>query len=363
MVWRKYQQQNKTKNNLRLAFAVLGLLVTLILIAKLISIFGSLYQPFNSGIASNKKYAWDGVSSINTLIYYPDAKNIEPSLSDSKLALISLQPESNRIIVLYISDDIYATLPKGYGDWKVGSIYKLGLEQGGETVSSKLLELSISKLVGLPVDGLIISSSQSEDFSIKKEIESWRKNPLTTLAFVRQIKTDMTPIELINFIKKSASIRSDKITSLNLAQSNITESMLLPDSSRVLGINTIKMDNFIREQMADNLLVGEGENVAIFNGSDHPGLAQEASRLLTNMGFNVISFKNTEQPVKQSQVEYRLDGGNSKDKSRAFQRIAQIFAPSCLNKICQIEDIRVNSSRAQINVVLGEDYYNLWYKQ
>lgn len=359
-MWRKYQKDNRTKRNLKLAFIVLGLLVLLILVAKIFSVFGSLYQPFNSAISSNKKYTWDGDSSFNILVYFPEIKSTELGISDSKMALINLQPEDNKIIILHISDDIYTSLPKGFGEWRVGSIYKLGLDEGGVNLASELLKLSISKLVGLPVDGLIITNRSDGNFSIKQEIESWRKNPLASFRFVRQVKTDLTPVELYRFFKEASSVRSDNISSLNLAKTNITESKLLADSSRVLGVDAIKLDNFIRDNMLDSFLVGEGETISVFNGSDYPGLAQEAARILTNMGFNVISLRNTENSFKESTVEYL---SNENEKSRTFTRIAQIFAPNCLDKKCNTDDIRVKSSRAQINVVIGEDYYKMWYKK
>ena len=198
--------------------------------------------------------------------------------------------------ILHISDDVFMELPKGYGSWKVGSIYDLGQEEKPQ-IGSNLLKLSISKLVGLPIDGLIIQKDLSQP-SVEDLVGGWRKNPFNRLTFLRSISTDLTPIELYKFIKSSSSVRPDQITSLNLAQSNITRSQLLPDSSRVLGVDTIKLDTFIRDNISDPTLSEEDLTLAIFNATPHPGLAQQAQRIMTNLGMNVIILANTEKVLE-----------------------------------------------------------------
>jgi len=345
-VWKKYQKQNKQSRQIKLAFLALGFLLLLLLVAKLFSVFSSLFQPFNSAIDSSKKYSWDGSSSINVLIYGP------------RISLINLHPQNKNMTILHISDDVFMELPKGYGSWKVGSIYDLGQEEKPQ-IGSNLLKLSISKLVGLPIDGLIIQKDLSQP-SVEDLVGGWRKNPFNRLTFLRSISTDLTPIELYKFIKSSSSVRPDQITSLNLAQSNITRSQLLPDSSRVLGVDTIKLDTFIRDNISDPTLSEEDLTLAIFNATPHPGLAQQAQRIMTNLGMNVIILANTEKVLEKSLV---LSKEDKLRETVTFKKSAQFFAPSCIKKTCISNDSKIDSSRAQITIVLGEDFYNLWYSK
>lgn len=260
--------------------------------------------------------------------------------------------------ILHISDDVFMELPKGYGNWKVGSIFDLGQEEKPQ-IGSKLLKLSISKLVGLPIDGLIIQKDLSMS-SVEDLVGGWRKNPFNRLTYLRSISTDLTPIELYKFIVSSSSVRPDQITSLNLAQSNITRSQLLPDSSRVLGIDTIKLDTFIRDNISDPTLSEEDLTLAIFNATPHPGLAQQAQRIMTNLGMNVIILANTERVLEKSLV---LSKEDKLRETVTFKKSAQFFAPSCIKNPCLSNDSKIDSSRAQITIVLGEDFYNLWYRK
>lgn len=356
-LWKKYQKQNKQSKQLKLALLALGFLLLLLLLAKLFSMFSSLSQPFNSSLNSAKKYTWDGKSTVNILVYSQNSAS-DKTPNDSKVALVNLNPQNSSMTILHISDQIYLDLPKGYGSWKLGSIFDLGQEEKPQR-GSQLLKLSVSKLVGLPIDGLIVLNNLNES-GFEEVVNNWRKYPYSRLSFLRTISTDLTPIELYKFIQSSSTVRSDKITSLSFAQSNITRSQLLPDSSRVLGVDTIRLDSFIRDNISDPTISEEDITVSIFNATTHPGLAQEASRVLTNLGINVIILSNTEKILDKSIAVYKEE--NLKN-SVTFQKSAQFFAPDCLKEVCLSDDQKALSSRAQITILLGEDYYNLWYKK
>lgn len=46
--------------------------------------------------------------------------------------------------------------------------------------------------------------------------------------------------------------------------------------------------------------------------------------------------------------------------SRTYSRLSEIFAADCLRHSCSTSDQEVATSRAAINIVLGEDYFNYW---
>lgn len=354
---KKAHTKGQGKAKLKLAFLALGILVTLILLAKIYGFFASLSQPFDANLGIKKSYSWNGSSAINIVL--KNTSKDFPSPNRSTVSILNFQPKENKIIILHMSDQIHANLPKGYGSWTIGSIYDLGQEEN-PAIGAPLLKMSLAKLLGLPIEGIIILDSNKTPEEI---LSALRSNKLYAAVLSANLKTDLTPLELTKFIWAASAIRSDKVTTLDLAKSTITESKLLPDSSRVLGVDGVKLDIFVRDNMSDSIIVEEGKSVAVFNATNHPGLAQDAARTLTNLGANVVIVSNTESA--QSKTKVILGVGEEEDgyKNPALKRIAEIFAPDCLDNKCYTDDPKVQNSRAQINIVLGEDYYNYWYSR
>ncbi len=342
----------KNFRSIKPALLALGGLILLVLIGKIVSFIFSLGQPYTPNLADFKTYPWDTQSSYNLLYaVQTDQKKL------SAISFVNLQPRQKKITVLHISDSVYLDVPKGYGEWTIGSIFPLGQEDGGK--GTALLRLSLSRLVGLPVDGIIIKEGSAQ--TAEEIITSLRKNQLAFLGISQNLKSNISTWELITLGQFIASVRTDKVVSLDLAKSTITESKLLPDSSRVLGIDTIQLDSFIRDRLADTAITDENATIAVLNATSHPGLANFASRMITNMGGTVVFLGNSETFQEKTQVVDR--GEDSDNISITKKRLEEIFAPWCQKTICTSNDPKVTNSRAQLVVVLGEDFYSYWYKR
>lgn len=352
-MWKKYQKSEKAKKNLYLALFALGLIIFLLILGKAAGFLGSFAKPFSSELTSTKNYNWDGRSSVNI-----GFAQIDPVSNATKdISIVSYSPKTSKATILHISNLVYTDLPKNYGSWRVESIYKLGEEEKPK-IGGELLKMSLSKLVGLPLDGIIIS--QKNYGKLEDKISSWRKNPISLSPFLSDIKTDLTPFEMARIILSLRSVREDKLISLDFATTSITESKLLPDSSRVLGVDNIRLDSFIRQNLSDESITDENLTVAIFNATNRAGLAAEVSRVVTNLGANVVIMATAQNPQEKSQVLVKSEDLSFMD-TVTYQRLAQVFAPHCLKNPCKSADSKILSSRAQINIVLGEDYWKLWY--
>lgn len=346
--------KKKYKSNgqeIKLALIALAILFLIILFGKSVNLITQLSQPFNLSDAEKRQYELDSQTTTN--IVFASLKNP----SNPALFLVSLNPKEQQATILHISNDIYAELPKDLGSWRIGSVYQLGQENSPSN-GVALLKISISKLVGLPIDGIIIKDDLA-DKKLSDVVQDLRRNPLVNFNFLTSIKSDLNLIETIKFMTSLSSIRGDKITSLDLAQSSITESKLLPDSTRVLGVDAIKLDTFIRDSMPDPNIVDESKTIAIYNATHHPGLAGEAARFVTNLGGNVVIVQTLSMLQEKSTV-YLPDSTQS---GLTSLRLSQFFAPQCIAKNCPFPDPKIQNSRAQINIVLGEDFYAKWHKR
>lgn len=332
------------------------MLLLIVILGQGAKLVGSLNQPFNLKLGFNKQFSWDQKTSINVVFAQVNSAN-------QSYNVISFYPNDKKTVVLHLSDQIYINLPKSYGSWRLGSIYNLGQEEK-PSIGPELLKQSLSGLLGLPIDGIVIAKDPKQKFDAESLIEKWHKNPFSLITSLNQVKTDLSLLETINLFRALGQVRSDKVVSLDLAKSTITESQLLADSSRVLGVDTVKLDYFIRENMADSSILDEGSPIAIFNATDHSGLAQEASRIVTNMGGTVVTSQTLDTHSDKSLVilSDRPDLSGKK-VNLTSQRLTQIFAPDCLNGDCFLNDSKITNSRARINLILGEDFYNLWHKR
>jgi hypothetical protein len=341
---RKLSAKSGPKNNILPALIALFVLIIFLLVAKVFSYLDNLSQPFE--LSKSSDYQWDTRTSNNVL--FVNLNNKE----DPLIYLVNFSPKNKEAVILHLSNQIYAQLPKEYGTWRLGSIYQLGQEEK-PPVGVELLKMSVASLVGQPVDAVIIHNEYKDP---QKMIDAWRQNPLMMGRFLTAIKTDLEPLDTFKYITSLSTLRQDKLEYIDLEKSSITKSRLLPDSTRVLGIDTIRFDLFVREKMPDPILLEESKTISVYNATDHPGLAQEAARVITNLGGNVIIVGNTQTLQEKSLVVAQGD-----QPSITLKRLSQIFAPDCLKNRCNLEDGKILNSRALINVVIGEDYYKIWH--
>ncbi len=363
---KKVQKKNQpgkkpTKpSNIKIALFALGILVLLIFIAKLFGFFISLQKPLSGDLNTHKLYSWDKKSSYN-IAFITSPESSEPDIS-----VVSIQPTEQKATVLHLSSNIYAEVAKGYGLWRLGSVYNLGNEEDPKR-GAYLFKLTLTRLLGAPIDGIVLLPESSNYQNVEDLVSSFHKAYIPDIFYLTKIKSDLNKIEAFDIYKNLSGIRPDKISSLNFERSSITESKLLADTSRVLGVNTVKLDLFIRDNLADPTIIDENTPVAVFNATDQLGLGQEVARMITNMGGNVIILQNLDQKQENSLIT--ITPGSSPEEEKklrsevTYQRITQLVAPACLKKSCVLDNAKITDSRATINVVIGQDYLKTWYQK
>lgn len=350
-------KNQKVQKNLKLALIALLVLGLLLLFGRVFQFFSEFQKPFYVLNTQKRPVSWDGNSVINLIIAHSDPTENSHDLND--FSFVSLDPTEDKITVLKLSPDIYVDVPKNFGDWKLSSIYKLG-QENSPSIGEDLIKMSVSKIVALPVDGIIeVTSRDSPD--IEKLVSEWKGNLFSKFTFLTKIKTDLSLKESLDFVTRASKVRNDNITTIDFLKTNITQSKLLPDSSRVLGVDAVKLDTFVKQNMADPKFTDEDLTVAVYNGTSHPGLTAEAVRMISNLGARVTIITNSSDKFVNSGVYVNPQEQESDVKSsQTYERLAEIFAPNCLKQECTTADSEVASSRAAINIVLGEQYFNYW---
>ncbi len=351
-VWKKDQKSRQTGKNLKIALIALCILGLLLLFGRVFQFFSEFQKPFYSLNTQKRTVSWDGGSVINLVIAKSEGDNLR------QLNFVSLNPVEEKLAILKLSEDIYIDVPRNFGSWKLGSIYKLG-QENKPVMGEDLLKMSISRMLALPVDGIVVVSSK-DDLDIENLVSEWKNNMFSGLGFLTNIKTDLSLKETMDFVFKAGKVRHDNITSVDFFRSSLTQSKLLPDSSRVLGVDAVKLDNLLKQSLVDNTISEEDLTVAIFNGTDYPGLTAEAVRLVNNLGARVTIITNSSEKFVKNGVFINPEAGEGVEESRTYRRLSEVFAEECLQDKCTTSDVEVANSRAAINIVLGEEYFNYW---
>jgi len=143
-----------------------------------------------------------------------------------------------------------------------------------------------------------------------------------------------------------ASVRFDKINHIDLGNEDVLMKNKLADGTEILDPDIIRLDSLLAASSIDPKIQMEHKTIAIFNSTDHPGLAQKAGRLITNIGGDVIITSNGKN-------KHQLTGIYG-EKSKTLDRLKQIFN---VRDTIKATDEDLVSSRAQINLFLGDDYF------
>lgn len=331
----KRKVARRPKKMTKWGVAALAFLLGIILFSKIGNLFGS------GADISFKNYIWNGKSTLNLVV------------KSDNTYIISFNPQDSSFTVLKLPDETYVQVPLGFGRWPMRSVYDLGQAEK-PPIGARLLKDTAGMLFGVPVDGYILTSGNFETVA-----EGVRKNPFNIIGTIRESKTDLNILELVRFWWGVKGVRFDRFKSADLKNSDLTSWVLLPDGSRGLEPDRLKLDQFIQDRFEDSKLKDEGLNIGILNATGHLGLAEKAARTVANIGGRVIFTGNSEDKLQDSFVL---------GKSGYTQtRLAQVFAPPCIqtswplgffkSKGCSLKSDSFNFSRAEVTVVLGEDYF------
>lgn len=343
------------KSKVALGVAALVFLVVLILIGKLFGFLGSINEPYSKD--SQKVSSWNGESPLNLVV------------KADGVYLLSYQPKDKNLTIIKFPEEIYLDLPYDFGKWSVRSIYDLGQAEK-PPMGAKLLNDSIENAFNLVSDGYIILNNNS--LGLSQVIDKERANIVPGVDLLSSSKTNLNLAEYLRVWWLIKSVRSDKIKTIDLANSDLTEWLLLPDGTRVVTLDPIKLSQFEEGRFEDANIKNEALSIGIFNATSQLGLAEKAAKVITNSGGRVIFTSNYPEIITKSSIltkrsyssEYLLGVLRltcPQPKNTSFWQKIPFFG---LNKpeVCASDNNNLDLSRADIIIVLGEDSF-LQYKK
>jgi hypothetical protein len=341
--WKQSQTSPKTRQQLKLSLICFFILLLLVIGGLLTRWWSSFSKPSIKTPTPIQAPAWDGKTTFNVLFQMDD------------VYLMSYHPMTQDVTILKLPADMNLSVVEGYDTWPVRSIYKLGeSEQKGK--GAQLLQLTVQNNFGVPVDGVVIVTGAQKSEGLDELLRELKYNPFTSWSFLHNQIATISDYQLSQLIWGMWDVRADKIELTDLGPSNITQSILLGDGSRALGLDRVRLDALLQKEFEDKKLSFEGLTVAVFNATDHPGLAEKGSRIVANMGGRVTITSTFKSHAQKSVVL----GQDSYTKSR----LSEIFSPQFFglpNDKMVIEQSRITDvdqyNRADVILILGEDAF------
>lgn len=330
--WKDVQSKKQTSKQTKSALIVIGLIVGLLLLSQIVKLTQMFFSPWKQSNSVKRTYVWNGDYNINIV------------MRGKGISLLSYDSKNEKATIVNIPPTTYLETASGFGKWQLSSIYGLG-ETQKNVGGYNLLKNSLIGFFGLPIDGYLDFTNKYSQMDNNNLITEFRKNFFSTITFLPFIKTNLTPFELIRLKLGLSSVRFDKIKQVDLQINNSLTPDKLLDGTDILIPDPIKIDAAI-SNLADQVIQSEGMTIAIFNSTDYPQLAQRAARMITNMGGDVIITTNSINRISKSYVVGQ--------ESKTLIRLKQIFELG--GDIIPRSNEDLVSSRAQINLFLGDDY-------
>ena len=332
--WKYIQTKKHINQRTKLAIIVFAAVATLLLLSQAVKFTQMLFNPWRETNSVKRASFWNGNFNFNVVILAKGA------------SLLSFNPKEHKVTIVDIPPNLYLEASHGFGKWQISSIYGLGQSQNN-LGGGKLLKDTTENLFGLPIDGFLKLSDQYSKKDAIAIVLEIKKNPFSIISVLPSLKTNLTPYELIRLDLGLFKVRFDKIKQINLENAgDFLQKDKLPDGTEILTADTVRLDSLL-SGLIDSAILSEHKKIAIFNATSHPGLAQKAARMIANIGGDVIITSNGQNQLKKSKVVG--------EQSNTLDRLRQIFT---YGDIIDSKDKDLFSSRAEIDLFLGEDYFD-----
>lgn len=266
-------------------------------------------------------------------------------LVGEQIALVSLGVGPKEITVLVIPADVEIRATRGFGIYRLGSLYQLGQMEG---LGGELLKESAQEYFGLPVDGWIKIANIKYQIS---DIKSTLANSLVKLIFKRGGETSFTFFDLVRLWWETRKVFQHQIQVIPLDDIIALKRKVLLDGSKVWEIDKNRLDSWLQDNMGEFQIQEEGLAIRVINATDYTGLGAAVARIITNMGGRVVEIKSEKLKIKNEKCEIRSEG----ERKSAFtiQRLLRTLG-------CEFVEEEESDGRAEVTVVVGEDYWNLY---
>ncbi len=319
----------KTKKRVLLGLLALGLLIGIILVGKLAGFVISLNSPYYPVSKSEIKMPiWKESSNFNVTVK-----------TGNFWSVFLLNPNSKTLTVVKIPNNLQTEI----------------------STNADLVKISLKNLLGIPISRYWLFPDQKTP---EKLIDNLRTGLVSEIPELKDATTDLSIKEIFGVVSYIRGLRFDKIKFLDLSQTEATHWSVHSDGSRFLTVDLANLDHYLASYLADSRLSSEGLTIMVINATPHPGQAEKTARLITNLGGRVVLTASSKESLDKTLVL----GKNSETKDslsdifnlscRTWSKFFLIGGDDCAKLSASLTQVNpdINLSRADITVIIGEDY-------
>ncbi|MCL5970138.1 MAG: LytR C-terminal domain-containing protein [Patescibacteria group bacterium] len=262
------------------------------------------------------------------------------------LSVYSYNRDESSLIIIPVPKNLILNLAYEKGEVQSSSLLRFDKNLN---YKGKLLTATVREYFGIPIDGYIESANEVSDLaSFEKVINSDLSffNVKTIFDDLFRRRSDMSAGTLRRLLLNLTSIRKDRIEIIDLEKAGITESEKLADETEVLNTDTQKIDSVFNTKFFETVILKERLSIAVSNGTEKPGIAGKAGRIISNIGGNVITVSDSDNKYVTCSISVNKKYANS----YTVKRIKDIFN-------CDVNDVNTED-RADVMVNLGKNYEN-----
>ncbi len=293
-------------------------------------LLGFLIFGFFKIFRSMERSLWDGENQFNLVI------NSQPVI------VLSFDYQEKTINLLSIPDGTFVEAIHGYGPYRVESLYKLGEIKGQ---GGSLLTGSLQEYFGLNLDGYLTGNQYQPD---KMKIKNFLLNQFFE-ALRGRGETNLSRWDSLRIWWQIRKIREDKIIVVDLAQTSASQEVELPDGSKAMKIEPERLARIINQFFIDEGFKKEDLTIAVLNKTEHLGLANNVSKIISNIGGRVVQVGSLLDQVEAS-GDCEVKSEKKYRNSYTVKKLKQIFD-------CHWSEGEENEQRARILLLVGEDYW------
>ncbi len=282
------------------------------------------------------KSVWDGQSQLNLAL--------NPPLAGQPVLIAAFNPEEKLVNILLIPAGTFIETIHGYGPCRVESVYRLGElnKKGGE-----LFQGSLETYLGLPIEAYAsLSKGEVEPLKVKSGLVEMLGDLLKG-----EGETNLTKWDLVRLWWNLRNLRQDKISLVDLGQTSASQEVDLPDGTKANKIDTERLESIMSQFFVDKKIKQEDLTVAVLNGTNHAGLANQVATLIKNIGSQVVAVGDMENG------EWRMENGECQIKSEkkykntyTVRKLSHIFG-------CQWRGEPMTDQRANLVLIVGQSYW------
>lgn len=263
-----------------------------------------------------------------------------------QMGLVSIDPVQNQVVSILIHPDTRMPLVGGYGEYVIGVVPRLGQQEG---LGNELLVSSMEHWFGVDIVGVSRRVRVGEGGFAGM---GWR--------FVMEgIGQEFGVGDRLALVWWVWQTKAADFTAIDLLADNYLSPVVRPDGSTQYELGEAVIDRLALAYLQDLSLRTSEHQVVVLNGTSESGLAGEFGRLLSNIGYDVVSIADSR--LKENETVVLVDSGFG-EYQEYVESIEGIFPVSVQVKQGVLEEYTAN-----VVVVLGEDYARFlsenWEKQ